>query len=182
MRRATCLIAICLLCSCGIFKRKSKDRLTASSQTSIQTEIKSSEITTDKSKITIRERADTTLTTPAKKTSGQSSIGLNMDSLVNGLTAISNDLVDVKLVLDTNGILTTTAFIKPQQFNFHFDRETTIHKDKSTDKKYVKNNKEKSQQSSKQVMTKSEPTSFSLWIWLGLGCIAGITLYFIVKK
>lgn len=182
MRNLIYFIAICLIFSCGIFRKKSKDKLIASSQSTIQTDIKTSEVTTDRSKITIKERADTTITTPAKQTSGQVKVGLNMDSLVNGLTAISNDLVDVKLVLDSNGILTTTALVKPQQVKFHFDRETIINKDVTSEKKVDEKRKETAKQSTKQVTTKNDPTSIGLWTWLGIAAIAGITLYFIIKK
>jgi len=182
MRKLIYLLIICFLFSCGIFRKKSKDKLITSNSTSIESSVKSSEVTTDKSKITIKERADTIITTPSKQTSGQVKVGLNIDSLINGLTAISNDLVDVKLVLDSNGILTTTALVKPQHINFHFDRETTIDKDLTITKDQQEKKKETAKQSSKQVSNKSEPTSIGLWIWLGVAVIAGATLYFIIKK
>lgn len=182
MKRLPYLFLICSLASCGIFRKSSKDKALTSSQTTTTKESKSSEFIIDKSKIIIKEKADTAITTPAKQTSGQVKVGLNMDSLVNGLTAISNDLVDVKLVLDSNGILTTTALIKPQQVNFHYDRETTIEKDVTGKKGAEAKENVKNKSDSKVVNNVSEPTSIGLWAWLGMGAIVGIVLYFIIKR
>lgn len=182
MKNLLYLILIACLCSCGIFRKSSKDKVLTSNQVTTTKEVKSSELITDKSKITIREKADTSVVTPAKVTVGISKIGMNIDSLVNGLTAISNDLLDVKLVLDSNGVLTTTALIKAQKVPFHFDRETTIDKDVTGRKDIDSKDKSNSKASSKIVKKESEPTSIGLWAWLGMGVIAGIVLYFIIKK
>lgn len=182
MRWFLYLILVCSLASCGIFRKSSKDKTLTYSQTSVTREVAASVMIIDKSKVTIKEKADTSITTPSKQTTGQVKVGLNVDSLVNGLTAISNDLVDVKMVLDSNGILTTTAFIKPQQVNFHFDRETTIEKDVTSQKDISSKEKEATKQESKVVNKASEPTSIGLWAWLGMGVIVGIVLYFIIKK
>ncbi|RZJ91832.1 MAG: hypothetical protein EOO20_03980 [Chryseobacterium sp.] len=182
MRRLLFIIAICSLWGCGIFRKSSKDKLLTSSQSSIESTVKSSELVTDKSKITIKEKADTSLITKPQTVTGAVKIGLSMDSLVNGLTAISNDLVDVKMVLDSNGILTTTAVVKPQHIPFQFDRTTTIEKDVTKSGATEQATKSTLKQSSKAVKKESAPTSFGLWAWLGIGAIAGIVLYFIIKR
>ncbi|MCX3266526.1 hypothetical protein [Pedobacter agri] len=182
MRKLLFIIAICSLSSCGIFRKSSKDKLLTSSQSSIESTVRSSESVTDKSKITIKEKADTSVTTNQQTVSGSVRIGLNMDSLVNGLTAISNDLVDVKMVLDSNGILTTTAIVKPQHIPFQFDRTTTIEKDVTKSGATEQAGKSTLKQSSTAVKKESEPTLIGLWAWLGMGAIAGIVLYVVIKK
>ncbi|RZK59555.1 MAG: hypothetical protein EOO95_18115 [Pedobacter sp.] len=153
-----------------------------SSQATTETTVKSTELITDKSKITIKEKADTSVTTKPQTVSGAVKIGLNLDSLVNGLTAISNDLVDVKMVLDSNGILTTTAFMKPRTIDFKFDRTTMVDKDVTKSGTVEQASKASVKQSTKEVKKESEPTPIGLWAWLGMGAIAGIVLYFIIKK
>ncbi|MDQ1139402.1 hypothetical protein [Pedobacter agri] len=182
MRKLLFIIAICSLSSCGIFRKSSKDKLLTNSQATSESTVKSTELVTDKSKITIKEKADTSVTTKQQTVSGAVRIGLNMDSLVNGLTAISNDLVDVKMVLDSNGILTTTAVVKPQHIPFQFDRTTTIDKDVTKSGATEQAIKSTIKQSSKTVKKESEPTTTGLWAWLGMGAIAGIVLYFMVRR
>lgn len=82
----------------------------------------------DKSITTITEKIDTTIVTPAREVSGQ--IPFNMDSLVNGLTAIKHELIDVTLHLNPiTGVLYVGAKIKPVPVDLKLDRSINIQND-----------------------------------------------------
>jgi hypothetical protein len=170
------------LASCGIFKKNTKNKLVDKTETTSTTQIKTAEIITDKSKITITEKADTTAYTKPQQTSGTNKIGLHIDSLVNGLTAISNDLLDVKMVLDSNGVLTTTALIKPQKVALKFDRNIQIDKNVAGNKSGEMNQHSTKKKDVKVVDSVSEPTGMGMIGYLGLAALALFFIWLIWKK
>lgn len=125
MRRLIYLLIIALACSgCGAFRKVFK--LKESHKVEIVQERKTDSVVirTDRSTTVVTEHVDTTVTTPAQVVSQDTE--LNMDSLVNGITAIQNDLIDVRLHLNPiTGILSATATIKSQSIPIKFDRVTT---------------------------------------------------------
>ncbi|NII81762.1 MULTISPECIES: hypothetical protein [unclassified Pedobacter] len=176
MRRLLFLCMIMCLSSCSLFKKNTKNKLVDNTETTISSHSKTAEIIADKSKITITEKADTSAYTKPQQTTGTNKIGLHIDSLVNGLTAISNDLLDVKMVLDSNGVLTTTAFIKPQIVALKFDRNTQIDKD-VTGSKYAHVDQQVTEKKDVKVVdSASEPSGLGMMGWI---CVVGIVCFFL---
>lgn len=169
-----------LISGCGIFKKSSRDILKENSETRIENKNDSVGIIVDKSKIVIKEKADTSILTKEEKTEATSI--LNMDSLVNGLTAISNDLVDVKMVLDTStNKLTTTVTIKPRPITFHIDKTTTIDRDYTQKSKIDKGVLVSEKKNIKKFSVKKEPNKIGVWLIGVVVAIAGI-VYYLLKK
>ncbi len=98
MRKLILFLLVCSLASCGVFRKVHKEKTLDNLETSSVTKSDSSGITIDKSVSTIKEKADITLTVPGKTITRD--MYLNMDSLVNGITAVQNDLLNVKLILN----------------------------------------------------------------------------------
>lgn len=125
MRRAILLMAICLaLSGCGAFRKVFKLKESHKVEIIQERRTDSVGVTVDRSTITTVERIDTVVNTPARTVSQESV--LNMDSLINGMTAIKNDLIDVSLHLNPiTGMLNAVATIKAQAIPVRFDRVTT---------------------------------------------------------
>lgn len=125
MTRLIYLIYICILfSSCGAFRKVFKLKESERVEITQDRRTDSVGVTVDRSITTVREKLDTTIATPAKTV--EQNVPLNIDSLINGITAIKNELIDVKLHLNPiTGILSTVATIKPQQVSVRIDRVTT---------------------------------------------------------
>lgn len=149
MKKITAVLLIFSLASCGIFKSVHKEKTLDKIETSTVSKSDSSGLTVDKSTTVIKERADTVITVPGRTV--KQDTYLNMDSLVNGMTAVKNDLLDVKLVLNpVTGILSVIADLHPQSIPVKIDKTTTKNNDitqsgsKSTENKSQTNEKHKS--------------------------------------
>lgn len=118
------LITIMLLFSgCGMFWKVFKSKEYSKLETKSEIRKDSTGLIIDKSVTTIKEKLDTVITVPGKTV--RQDTYLTMDSLVNGMTAVKNDLLDVRLILNpVTGILSTVAFIKPQKVPVRIDKET----------------------------------------------------------
>lgn len=179
------IILICLtLGSCSIFKRTTKNKEVE--QVSSHEKINSDSTGTivDKTKTVIKETADTVIKTPEKSSTTETKI--NIDSLINGITAIKNDLFVVKLDYNpVTKILTTKATALPRLIPVKFNRETTINKDvtqtsatkdaivRDEKKKVVKVNKVK------------EPAKMGIWliaVIVGICLVIGSVWYWLKKR
>lgn len=125
MSRAILLLGICLVMSgCGAFRKVSKLKHSHRVQVTQEQRKDSTGVRVDRSTIVTTERIDTTVTTPERTVSHD--VEMNMDSLVNGMTAIKNDLIDVRLHLNPiTGILSAVATVKALSIPVKFDRVTT---------------------------------------------------------
>lgn len=118
-------------------------------------------LTVDRSITTIKEKADTTVSTPAAVV--KQDVYLNMDSLVNGMTAVKNDLLDVKLVLNpVTGILSVTANVKPQSVKLQLDRTTTRANDITSSTNVSKESEQKHEEEHRDKVVEKEPKN-SIW-------------------
>ncbi len=116
------------LSSCGLFRKIHKEKTLNKSESSIITKSDSSGVTIDKSVIITKEKLDTVITLPGKTV--KQDVYLNMDSLINGMTAVKNDLLDVRLVLNpVTNILSVESNLKPRDVPVKFDRETNRQND-----------------------------------------------------
>lgn len=122
------LAMIVCFSGCGIFRKVHKENTLVKVESKQQINIDSVGLIIDKSVMTIKETIDTSVIIPSKKIVQDTE--LNMDSLVNGMTAIKNDLVDVTLLLNpVTGILSVAAVIKEQVIPVKMEREITKHND-----------------------------------------------------
>lgn len=128
MKKIILIFLVCSLASCGLFRKVHKSKTLDKIETSSVTKSDSTGLTIDKSVTTIREQADTSITIPGKVV--KQDTFLNMDSLVNGITAVKNDLLDVMLILNpATGILSVQANVKPRLVPVQFNRITTRQND-----------------------------------------------------
>lgn len=122
------LALIVCFSGCGIFRKVHKENTLVKVETKQEVKKDSVGLIIDKSVITIKETIDTSITIPAKTVVQITE--LNMDSLVNGMTAIKNELVDVTLLLNpVTGILSVAAVIKKQVIPVKIERVITKHND-----------------------------------------------------
>lgn len=138
-------------------------------------------VKTDKSVITIKETVDTTVVVPGKTIT--ETVVFNRDSLINGLTAVKSDLVDVRFILDAKtGILSTTVDLKPQKIPVKLDRETKINKDVNEQSNVSKEGKDQSKTETKSTKVDKKPanTGIILAIVSVLAVIGAIVI--IIRK
>lgn len=178
MRNIIIILLLFTLSGCGAFKKVFKSKVSTKIETVHKSKKDSTGLTIDKSKTVIKEKADTSIKTKAKIVKQETP--MNMDSLVNGLTVIKNELVDVRLLFNlATGVLSTEAILKPQTVDFRFDRETTTENDivrKGTVKKEI-SNLSKNSNSSNTV----QKDSAKMDIWL-LAVIAGLIFIYSFRK
>lgn len=171
------LLAILLISSCGMFRKVFKSKEYSKIETTSKITKDSAGIRSDKSVTTTTEIIDTTVATPEKIV--KQDVYLNMDSLINGLTAVKNDLLDVKLVFNpVTGLLTTTATIKPQKVPVLLNRQTVKQND-ITEQSQTKNSRE---DKSKSIVdnSKIEKTPDLTWGYVVLGVLIAIAILFFV--
>jgi hypothetical protein len=172
MRKIMFVVPLILsLSSCGIFKKIHKEKSLVKVETKQEIKKDSTGLIIDKSVTVIKEKIDSTVTIPAKTVSQDSE--LNMDSLVAGMTAIKNDLVDVTLLLNpVTGVLTVAAQLKEQKIPVKIEREITKHNDitQSTHKTEAVLNTSKSIDKSSTV--DKEPKNTVWYVVLILAAIA----------
>ncbi|SMC53474.1 DUF4381 domain-containing protein [Pedobacter nyackensis] len=184
MRRLICILVIAVLCSgCGVFRKVFKAKHSQSTELSSKSKKDSTGLIIDKSTTTIKEKIDTVITIPGQVV--QQDTYLNMDSLVNGMTAIKNDLIEVRLHLNPiTGILSVVANLKAQKVPVKLDRETTKQNDIVQQTSTKVENEDKSKQSSSASAIQKEPIEISGWL-IGLGIVIFALLavaYWLRKK
>jgi len=176
MKNILYILLICALSSCGLFKRSSKNKSIENVQVTTNNKVEQNNNIVDKSTVKITEKLDTVITTKEITTKGV--VSFHPDSLIKGLTSLSNDLVDVKLTIN-NGVLTTTATLKPQTLPLSFNKVTETQKNiTSTNKSSSQENKTGNSRKV-QVAKKSEPAKMGVWF---IGLIVVCVLVFALFK
>lgn len=170
------IMMIILLSGCGMFRKVFKSKEYSKLETKSGNRKDSTGLIIDKSVTTIKEKVDTVITVPGQTV--RQDTYLNMDSLVNGMTAVKNDLLDVRLILNpVTGILSTVAFIKPQNVPVKIDKETVKQND-ITQQSYQSDLwKQSSNQSSGSAVTEKKPVSL-WWFCAGFGILLIIVVVF----
>lgn len=180
MKKIILLLLLCSLASCGLFKKIHKEKTFDKIETSSIIKSDSAGTTIDKSVTTITEKADTTVIIPGQVVNQDTY--LNMDSLVNGMTAVKNDLLDVKLILNpVTGILSVQANIKPRKVPIHFDKTTTKANDIVQSGTKSGSVKASSNELHKTEIVDKEPKN-SFWLITGIVAIFVVVLFVIYKK
>ncbi|QNK61703.1 hypothetical protein H7F33_14220 [Pedobacter sp. PAMC26386] len=179
MKNTILLITILFLSSCGILSTVYKEKDLVKMETSQRETRDSLGLTIDKSIITIKEKLDTLVSIPAK-TFSQGTY-LNMDSLINGITVIKNDLIDVNLVLNPiTRILTAQAIIKSRFIPVKFDRETSAHHNVVTQSRKAEAVLNNSRSSSEHILVNKEPKK-TVWFIILFIVIAGVVVWLLKK-
>ena len=179
MRNIIIVFLVFTLCGCGAFKKVFKSKVKSKTETVHKSKKDSTGLTIDKSKTVIKEKADTSVTTKEKTV--QQDTYLNMDSLVNGLTVIKNELVDVRLLFNpVTGILSAKAILKPETIDFRFDKETTIQNDINQQIKVKEEKSDSNKQENKSNVVQKDPAKMGIWLIVFVLIIGSI--YLLVRK
>lgn len=165
MRNLISLIALTVIMSgCRIFKSREYSKLEAKSEVRKD----SAGLIIDKSVTTIKENIDTIITAPEKIVKQRTSF--NMDSLVNGMTAIHNDIMDLRLVLNpVTGILSAEATIKASDIPVKIHRETIKHNDVSQKSNVIEEKKQSNSNASGSSVVQKD--SIKIWLYFGVAAI-----------
>lgn len=124
MKNSFLIFLVVCLSGCGVFKKVYKESTLDKTETFSIVKSDSIVLITDKSVITVKEKLDTVISV-AGATINQD-IALNMDSLIKGLTAVKNDLLEVRLILNpVTHILSVEAYIKPKEIPVKIYKEVT---------------------------------------------------------
>jgi len=175
------IVCAVLMQSCGTFKKVFKLRDSSRVQAKSEVKIDSSRTVVDRSVTTITEKADTVVST--KEAVVREATFLNMDSLVNGMMAIKNDLVDVRLTLDpSTGILSAVATVKPQSVHVVLDKKTTIAADVKEDIRVAKMKNESLDTKTSHSITERKPDYFAIAIGIGVFVLAVFLGIYLFKK
>lgn len=176
------ILMTCLLAGCGIFRKVHKESALHQTESVAVSKSDSTNITIDKSVTTIKEKADTNVLVPARTITQETYF--NMDSLVNGMTAVKNGLIDIRLTLDPlTHKLSTTAVIKPQVIPVKIDKETTRTNDITSGGQVSRSLEAKSNEIYKASEVDKKPAN-SIWfvlMVLGISAILGYIIYRKVK-
>ena len=174
MRNILILLLCLCLASCGVFRKVNKDKTLDKVQTTSVVKSDSTGLKIDQSTTIIKEKADTTVSTPAAVV--KQDVYLNMDSLVNGMTAVQNDLLDVKLLLNpVTGILSVVANLKPQSIKLQLDRTTTKQNDITQSGTISKSAEQKHEEEHRANSVVKEPKNSIWFIVMIIGIIAVVT-------
>ncbi|WP_342328596.1 hypothetical protein [Pedobacter sp. FW305-3-2-15-E-R2A2] len=176
------LIMLVFLSGCGMFRKVFKSNDYAKQEISSSEKKKMKEWTTDRSILTIREQSDTIVVIPEKIIKQETSF--NVDSLVNGLTVIQDDLLDVNLIFQPEtGMLSASATLKPRLIPVKFNKETILQNDVS--RKITQSGSAKKSSKSAQSNTIVEKSPVSTWLYIsgsGILILISFSLFYWLKK
>lgn len=180
MKNILYILLVCLLSSCGLFRKVHKESTLDKITTSSIAKSDSSSISIDKSVTTIKERADTSVTIPAKTVTQETYF--NMDSLINGMTAVKNELVDISFTLNPiTHKLTTTAIIKPQSVALSIDKTTIKANDITSQIKRVQEKQDDMETEHKANLVDKKPAGL-FWYAIIAIVVVGIIVFALYKR
>lgn len=184
MRAYIYIVLLLFLSSCGIFRKVHKESTLDKIESSSVIKADSTAITIDKSITTVKEKADTAVIIPGKIVTQE--VVFSMDSLVNGMTAVKNELIDIRFTLNPlTHKLSTIAVIKPQAVSFSVNKETTKANDITSLANVSKSEKDNHKEEHKISLVDKKPAN-SIWfvvIIIGVVCvITGAITWLINKK
>jgi hypothetical protein len=155
------LVMMVILSGCGMFRKVFKTNEYAKQEISSAEKKKMKEWTVDRSILTIREQSDTVVVIPEQVI--KQDTYFNVDSLVNGLTVIQNDLLDVNLIFQSKtGMLSASAILKSRPIPVKFNKETILRNDVSRQITQASSVRESSKIEQSKSMVEKSPVS----IWL----------------
>ena len=174
------IITIVLMSGCGLFRKVSKSK--EYNKIEIKSTVKKDSVVKiiDKSTITVKEKIDTLITVPESRVSQDTYIV--MDSLVNGMTAIKNDLVDVRLSLNpVTGILSAQATLKPRKIPAILDRTITKQNDIASSTNVSTEEEHKAKTASGSSHIEKQPVSTTVLVFGGFVLLVALLAYWYWK-
>lgn len=176
------LVMMVILSGCGMFRKVFKSNEYAKEEISSSEKKEIKEWSTDRSILTIREQSDTVVIIPEEII--KQGTYFNVDSLVNGLTVIKNDLLDVSLIFQPEtGLLSASAILKPRLIPVKFNKETILHNDVS--RKIVQSSSVRESSQVEQSNSIVEKSPVSIWLYLfgsGILILISFSLFYWLKK
>lgn len=175
------LVGMCLLSSCGLLRNVHREKSEVRSSMVVEVKKDSVGMRVDRSTLTKVERIDTVVTVPEQVVKQDQVV--NMDSLVNGIMAIQNDLVDVKLSLNpATGIMSAVATLKARSVAVVLDRTMTEQRDitESATTHSELNSKKNTSESHSQVDRSGLDIPWYVWI-IGV-LICGVMIWYWGRK
>lgn len=169
------------LSGCGMFRKVSIDKEVNTSQERKERRLDSTAVVIDQSVIRIREHADTVITVAGQEISQESYF--QMDSLVNGITAIKHDLVDVRLILNPQTQrLTVSAILNPKAIPIRIQKETLIHKNLFTSNGKSESSALASAETKSTLVKLKEPAQLQYWLIAIVIVIISVLFVFMIGR
>lgn len=172
-----------LLSGCGLFGEVFKSDDYVKQKISSEEKKRMREWISDRSTLTIREQADTVMVIPEKII--KQGIYFSVDSLVDGLMLIQNDLLDVRLISQPKtGMLSASAILKSHSVPVKFNKETILQNDVRTETTEAVSVKKSSKQAhSHSTVEKGSVNSWYYIFGIGILIIMGsFFLFYWLKK
>jgi len=104
------LVIMGILSGCGMFRKVFKTNEYAKQEVNSAEKKRINEWSSDRSTLTIREQSDTVVIIPEQII--KQDTYFNVDSLVNGLTVIKNDILDVSLIFQPKTGMLSIGYFK----------------------------------------------------------------------
>ncbi|WP_158797687.1 hypothetical protein [Pedobacter sp. L105] len=182
MKKLILFSLVLVLSGCGLFKQVHKEKTTLKTEASQEVKRDSSSLMINHSIITVKEKVDTVLLVP-EKTVRQETI-LNMDSLISGMTAVKNDLVNVSLVLNpVTHVLSAVATLKSQLIPLKIDKQTITQNNIVQTGNQSTNFKVKTKSAATRSIVDKKPVNLAMWLMIAFICVLAIGLvYWLVKE
>jgi len=176
------LVIMGILSGCGMFRKVFKTNEYAKQEVNSAEKKRMNEWSSDRSTLTIREQSDTVVIIPEQII--KQDTYFNVDSLVNGLTVIKNDLLDVSLIFQPKtGMLSTSAILKSRPIPVKFNKETILQNEVSRQLTQASSVRESSKiKESKSIVEKSP---LSIWLYIfgsGILILISFSLFYWLKK
>ena len=168
------VIALILLTSgCGLFQRVSRTSESDLLKMTTERSKDAFKTLTDRSVVLVKEKTDTLVVIHEQLIRQEHDFG--MDSLVNGITAIRNDLVDVRLVLNpVTQRLFAEAVLKARKIPVRMEKEILIHKDIKEQSANTENSKIQLEEKEMKTVKEREPLRISYLLGALLVAIAAV--------
>ncbi|ALL07647.1 hypothetical protein AQ505_20430 [Pedobacter sp. PACM 27299] len=172
---------VLVLSGCGMFRKVSIDQTVDRSEERKIHRLDSTAVIRDQSVIQIKVNADTVVTLAGQEISQASYFQL--DSLLNGITAIKNELVDVRLILNPQTQrLTVSAVLNPRHIPIKIQKETLIHKDLHTSVGSSESSFSASEVTKSTSVKLKEPGQIQYWLIAMVVLIIAVTFVFMIGR
>lgn len=176
------LVVMGILSGCGMFRKVFKTNEYAKQEISSSEKMKMKEWNTDRSILTIREQSDTVVVIPEKII--KQDTYFNVDSVVNGLTVIKNDLLDVSLIFQPKtGMFSASAILKSRPIPVKFNKETILQNEVSRQLTQSSSVSESLKIEQSKSMVEKSPVNIWLYIFgSGILILISFSLFYWLKK
>lgn len=176
-RNSVAVALIFVQSGCGLFREVNQSREGSLFKSTTEYSKDSTKLVLDRSVVIVKEKTDTAVLVPEEivRQDGY----FCMDSLVNGITAIKSDLVDVRLVFNpVKQRLYAEAILKPRKISVWIDKETAIHKHIEEQSIQVENSRIQLKDEKTKVCVEKKPLNIQYWFVVFLVTLVVVILVF----